>query len=611
MAGVLPTILLKFDDGTGTYPTNMTSRLNLNSISVQPFGRADESTTATTTVLAITLQNNDGALTSGASLISVGQGVRLTYTVGSTTVNQFTGRVTSAQLSWEGGPAKKANLVVTAMDITAELGRRLLRSLLEQEILSDAPAYFYPLSEAAGATTAGDISNNGQPSLAIAGTGIAPTFGNTDSPLAPVGGSAVVLDAGQWLQATAGAYYLGSGGVSLECFVSTAATTAALVAIDDGNSVGAIGSLPGQNVISVGISGGLLNARVTQTGADWQITSINISDDALHHVAVTITSAGFISLYVDGTLQASGATTALPAVAFTRIRVGNDNAPLNDTLVGSISNVAGYSSVLSAARVAAHASIATSLEATDVRLSRLAGYAGLTSVTVSGSGQIVGWQDTADVSVLDAMEAVALAEGGLLFVDGSGQLTMQGRYYRSLQVAATLALQGRDLDPGSTAITLDVQQVINQVTATRVGGAQQVAINQTSITNSGAFPQSADLAVAADSDALGYAQWTVAKHASASPRMAAVTFNMFTSPDRENILGASVGARTSISSMPSQLFTGFGDVTLEGWSDSFSVSGSNVTWTRTANLLPWSLFEVFILNNTTYGVLDSAVPIGY
>jgi hypothetical protein len=33
-------------------------------------------------------------------------------------------------------------------------------------------------------------------------------------------------------------------------------------------------------------------------------------------------------------------------------------------------------------------------------------------------------------------------------------------------------------------------------------------------------------------------------------------------------------------------------------------------WTLTANLLPWDLFGAFILDNSTYGVLD-AMPLGY
>lgn len=41
-----PTVTCLVDDGTGTFPTNVSSRVNLASIEWGGYGRADESTTA-------------------------------------------------------------------------------------------------------------------------------------------------------------------------------------------------------------------------------------------------------------------------------------------------------------------------------------------------------------------------------------------------------------------------------------------------------------------------------------------------------------------------------------------------------------------------------------
>jgi hypothetical protein len=49
-----------------------------------------------------------------------------------------------------------------------------------------------------------------------------------------------------------------------------------------------------------------------------------------------------------------------------------------------------------------------------------------------------------------------------------------------------------------------------------------------------------------------------------------------------------------------------GDYTVEGWTETLTAT----SWTLTANLLPWELAEVFILDDDTYGVLDST-PLGY
>jgi hypothetical protein len=219
---------------------------------------------------------------------------------------------------------------------------------------------------------------------------------------------------------------------------------------------------------------------------------------------------------------------------------------------------------------------------------------------------LMGAQATSGSSVFDALNAVAAAEGGVMFVDGTGLLTMQGRSYRAAKTTADQTLTAQDLGE-DTVLALDSQQIINQATVTRTGGAQQVATNATSIaTYKGVYPTSLDLAVDSDATALNVAQWIVFKHADPTPRIGSLTLDLLTSTVAETIFQRDLGDRIAFSGMPSQKWSSTGDVVLEGWTETLTDS----SWGLSANLLPWSLFQSFILNNATYGALNSANVLG-
>jgi prophage tail gpP-like protein len=57
---------------------------------------------------------------------------------------------------------------------------------------------------------------------------------------------------------------------------------------------------------------------------------------------------------------------------------------------------------------------------------------------------LMGAQATSGSSVFDALNAVAAAEGGVMFVDGTGLLTMQGRSYRAAKTTADQTLTAQD-----------------------------------------------------------------------------------------------------------------------------------------------------------------------
>lgn len=597
-----PTITVKLDNGTGTFPTDITTKVRLpDGVTISGYGRGDEFTQTQPSTLTLTLDNADGHFTDGTvTLVPNSTLIRYTETSGATTVNQFTGRVVTLDLGWPAGGQEFATVQVTASDPLADLSRRTMRSMLEQEILLDSPTAYYTLGEAQGSTSAGDTSGSGNPPLAIAGSGNAVVFGSTG-----VTGdlTAATFASGQRLQLTLPSGFIpSSGAFAFECFFSTlmaGSTTSPPYALFIRESNGT------QQAINLGVASG--GVPFIGSGPVGVFGANAINDGAFHHFVGSVSAAGALTAYVDGVLVGTigGAT---PTNVGDILGVGDDPGlpGLVNEFTGTVAHVAIYSHTLSAARVAAHAAVLTSFaETADARLFRIASYAGLTATTTSPSGQIMGEQATSGQSFFDAMQTVALAEGGVLYADGTGALQMQGRYYRGQRTTTDLTVTSDAVDPG-TSVTWDTQQLVNQVTVTRTGGATQVV----GAPAGAVFPQSLELDVDTDESALGAAQWVVASHSSTAPRLSSATIDLLAPPaglTAASIIALDLGKRLSITPMPSQVWSGTTEFTIEGWSRTLT----HDSWSVTYNLLPWSLFEVFILDDTTYGLLDSSVPIGY
>jgi hypothetical protein len=87
------------------------------------------------------------------------------------------------------------------------------------------------------------------------------------------------------------------------------------------------------------------------------------NDGNWHAIALTRSSTGALKLYADGVLVASGTGGTATLTASSTLGIGSDydtNGALWNQFVGTVSDVAQYPSVLTATRLAAHVSAATS-----------------------------------------------------------------------------------------------------------------------------------------------------------------------------------------------------------------------------------------------------------
>lgn len=592
-----PTHSLKADDGTGTFPIDLTSRLERQAgVNVSGYGRSDEFTQAQASTFSCTLNNNDGGVSTGAGFgtmpfgtspfggstrlaLQPGTLIRWTLTVGGTTVNRFTGRITSLDLGWEGAPGKRATVTLNASDLLADLSRRPLRSMLEEEILADTPTAYYTLSEAEGSTTAGDTSGKGAASLSIAGTGAPLTFGTGTGP-GTDGLSAVQFFGGQYLKTSLPGV---TTGLDIEFYFAASA---------DGTILTAPASNLGGTAdnVTVSLSSGNLivavNRGVGSPPSTFVTTSgTNYADGATHQVVVVLGDVGG-SIYVDG------ASRATASWSFTVIGYDLTNLQVGNGFTGTLSHLAVFPA-LNGTMIAAHYAMSSGAsETTSARLARLCSYAGMTPTTVSPSGRLMGAQSTSGASLFDAIQSVAAAEGGVVFADGSGTITMQGRDYRTLKTTADFTA-GTDVDPGTT-VPWDDQLLYNKVTVTRTGGAVQVVPNTTSLPE---HPLEIELPVVTDTDALAAAQWIVAKHQTPSPRTPTLTFDPLSSPRSAAMLGIKIGDRIALPNLPTQWWGTAGDFVVEGWSEAVS----HDSWELTLNVVPWTLYQAALWGSATWG----------
>lgn len=120
-----------------------------------------------------------------------------------------------------------------------------------------------------------------------------------------------------------------------------------------------------------------------------------------------------------------------------------------------------------------------------------------------------------NTTVLQHMQTMALAEQGLLFIDGEGTVTYHSRHHRAYPRAIS-ATFGSDVDGGDlpfedAALDDRPSTIYNEVRITRSGGAEHVALDQDAIDEFFGQTFSATLPLTTDAEAAEYAAWRLAR----------------------------------------------------------------------------------------------------
>jgi hypothetical protein len=228
-----------------------------------------------------------------------------------------------------------------------------------------------------------------------------------------------------------------------------------------------------------------------------------------------------------------------------------------------------------------------------------------------------------NTQALQHFQNVADVESGLFFMGADGKATFQDRYYRqtnSLTSDATF-----DDDPSAAlpwlkaASAYDDTQIWNEARVTRTGGTEQVATDATSQAQYFTRTLTRTLPMLSDTEALSLAQYLVGVYANPIFRYTSLVLDgNMADALWPHMLGRAISDRITVQQRPPPLlptpFLITADCYIEAIAHEVTATEDGTYWQTTfglssADALAGSSF--WVLDSTTYSVLDSTTKLGY
>ncbi|MBI4900891.1 MAG: hypothetical protein HY829_10490 [Actinobacteria bacterium] len=592
---------------------------------------------------SLTLENTDGRFTVGNASSPYYPYVHLQALIKILRDGRpfFVGRIQAMPMSWPDGGDSLCVVTVSLADKMARYGRMTLRSYAIEEIASLGPTYYYPLNEPTGASFANSAAVIGAPlmvftpgdgTVAFAGStgpagdgGSAPTF--TPNTTAAFLSSSSLTFRNTWND--------GSFGYVSETIAATFTTAAdGILARLQLAPVGTVvtafpptilaGAAVGSQWIdlTVEVSGGVTGCMVRMYQPSggmsgwWFFPAPSAKDKATHTVVVVVDQSVSHTtpvLYFDGAAVTSTSSLAPTEIGFwagsVQITVGAASpsiytpSPWN----GSISHVAVWGRPLSAAEV---------LQVTNALL-------GSTITTQAAFLQVLGWRGQAGTALIDpgvtdnivaqklgggtlagVLGALNDSEMGTLYVDSQDRLTWKNRR-TTLSPMATLT----NNDINAPTYNCEIQGIQTRVTGTQFGTTD--IVQAADINTIGEMTGSVTSISTVPDDALQHAYW----QANAGPRgpfIGSLSIDLATAESAAFAAAITIDilAGITLTGMPSQTPPGSTVLEVIGVTETFSAR----SWDLTLTTLPAGLGstrDLFILDDPTYGVLDSTHRLAY
>lgn len=527
---------------------------------------------------------------------------------------RFWGMVNEWPVDWSG---LLSTVTVTATDLFKRLSTQpALRSMLAEEILADGARAYYPLNEGAGTTSAGDLSASGVAALARLQSGSGGTLEFSEGSAPPETGDSAPLFTPA--SATAGKY--------LRAELGPAFTTAAAAGADLIIEAWFATSTQGRNIVTVHdpydgnylilylqAGTGYLAVESRDATVTSPVTTIvggsNLADGEQHHVLFNTETK---AVYLDGSPIGiySAIVTAVDAV---RLVVGASHNGLN-LWSGSISHVALYANhALSTSQLADHREAGMSGyagESASARISRLARYAGVGSVTTIGAAfDLVASQGAGGATALEQMRTIARTESAQLFADkDSYGLTLMSRDVR-YNPTPEYTIAYADLLTDQVRLSDDDQKLVNIVVASRTGGATQRVINQASIDAYGPKERPLDLLKMSDNSVLDAANWIISRYADPPPELREVPVEAYSlGPSAyRSLLFLGLSGVVQITGLPDQATASEQTVYIDGYTETIKRGEHLMSWhvSRSFNDAVW------VLDDPTYSVLGTTTRLAY
>jgi hypothetical protein len=357
---------------------------------------------------------------------------------------------------------------------------------------------------------------------------------------------------------------------------------------------------------------GALQAETMRDGVTWQtatITSGNLADGTLHHFAY---DEALNQVYVDGVAKTTGSMQWMAGLR--NLTVGAyAGARLWSGTIGHIMLTATqYTGI--GPQMATHYQAGTTAfagETADVRMTRLAGYTGIDSVTIFGTAHDpVAGQGEGGSGVVARMREVEATESGRLYAERDYYgLAYQSRdqRYNPDPVSEVFAVDYADLDTLGVQLADDDQKLCNQVEASRPGGATQKVRANASVVAFGPYEQQLSILKMSDNSVVDAASWIVSRYADPAPELREVPIEAYTMPNYLDILDAEISSYFSVYNLPAQAPTSEMRVTVEGYTETIKHNSHTIQFRTSASATD----SVWVLEDPVYGVLDVTSRLAY
>ena len=554
----------------------------------------------------------DGADTAVLGLVPMKR-IRVRATWAGTTYNVWSGFVESWQMVWP-SPAE-AYCDVTATDGFKQLNLRVLGTATRRRSGLTAPGSGPWLGDPTGSTTVTASipePSTGSPSyIGTVGPGVA--LGQTASlaldttTCAVFDGSAnAVISFGQTPQV---------GGVSTSCaaemWVSTPDTTATVRSIAQHGYYNG----PRWQVTYQGSTHTLTLNVTDTTGTDTVTATVTINDNLPHHLAFTMDAGGFLdTIFVDGSPLNSVVASHLPG-SLGPLLIGSDISALTSNWHGAIQDFAIYPGILSNTQIANHHTVGVSALAgqlSGARIASLLTFAGSRAADRTGRRPVHLQGTSLGQGALTEIQTVTATEGPALFFQaGDGTATFYDRNHiltgTALTSQVTIGETGEPYELAGTTVDMDDLQVWNITPVARANGVTVQASDPVSVARYGPRTLTGGTALQMQTDAAAadLANYLLVRYANPVIQPHAIQINPHDDPtnlfpqvlgrqllDRVTVTRTAPGGGTAWSQQANIIAVAHAIDPTAGW---------QTTWT----LSPYEAVPFLILDNATYGLLDT------
>jgi hypothetical protein len=556
---------------------------------------------------------------------------------------------------------------ITGVDAFGPLNMVALLAAYPAAVMATDPAMYWPLWDQSGSSSFAEITGNGPPLVIFsskAGTGTLPVAGTSMNIIGDPGGIGVAFDPGatpsvrtsaRSIIAT-GAITAGQIPVLFPAVIGTswAVTVAAWAKLAVNGNVQVIAALvtnaplfiytlflDGNATFIENNVGGTLFATNSASG--------NIQDNILHHVVGQViqdSTNTTLNWWIDGVLTGTitvgtGATLGgVQTAQSTSVTVGGttDSGYVYDGVNGNVAHVAIWNRQLTSTEISNlyQAGTGWSGETSDQRIARyLSGatvnaafmstpnYSGPTNIdpaalSVMGTDDLVTGTD-----LLTACQSVTTTENGVFWVNPTGAVTFAGREIRYLETSSSYTF-GEDTANGEfpyqpdAKFDLDPTLIYETVQVTNADG---IVVSVTPSSPAYArrwFNRSykRDTNFLDDNMAIDCGNYLLNQHKLPTQRIDQIVLDPASYPTLwPVVLTIEIGTRVTVKRRVKAANNGVG-FTMSADYFVEKVSHDNIdmalgTWQTTLQLSPVDQSQVWILEDATYGVLDSTTILGF